>query len=100
MRSWMGTYPSLDDLCVSSVGLELMELIDKVLCNWGRFRIALFLGSFPLSLRGYENEPGYEARFGTVPGIKPLDHMLAAYCLTIMLVAVNHLSTTKHLCNI
>ena len=27
MRSWMGTYPSLDDLCVSSVGLELLELI-------------------------------------------------------------------------
>ena len=77
-----------------------MELIDKVLCNWGRFRIALFSGSFPLSLCGYKNEPGYEARFRTVLGIKPLDHMLAAYCLTSMLVALNHLSTTKHLWNI
>ena len=44
----------------SSVGLEF-KLMDKVLCNWGRFGIALFPGSFPLSLRGYENEPGYEA---------------------------------------
>ena len=60
-----------------------MELIDKVLCNWGGFEIvsfgiALFPGSFPLSLSGYENEPGYEARFRMVLGIKPLDHMLAA----------------------
>ena len=77
-----------------------MELIDKVLCNWGRFRIVSFPGSFPLSSYGYENEPGYEARFGMVLGIKPLDHMLAAYHLTSMLVAVNHLPTTKHLCNI
>ena len=63
MRSWMGTYPSLDDLCVGLELMELMELIDKVLCNWGGFRIALFPGSFPLSSHGYENEP----RFRMVP---------------------------------
>ena len=59
--------------------------MDKVyiLRNWGGFGIASFPGSFPLSSCRYEKEPGYEARFRTVLGIKPLDHVLAATALIV-----------------
>ena len=84
-------FKTLDRFGLSGIHYEPKEMLNSL----ERLGIVLFPGSFPLPSHGYNNEPGYAARFGMVLGIKPLDHMLAAYRLKSMLVAVNHLSTTK-----